>query len=146
VAKRELAAQRVAGPFLRALRAVFVERAAPEAGVEDARQVLAAARAGSHLVFFPEGTFTREPGLRDFHMGAFAVAAEAGLPVVPVAIRGTRSILRAGQWFPRRGRITIRRAAPLAPAGRDFKAALLLREQARALILAACGEPDLSAT
>ena len=43
------------------------------------------------------------PGLQAFHMGAFVVAARAGVPVVPVGVQGTRAILRAGQWFPRRG-------------------------------------------
>jgi 1-acyl-sn-glycerol-3-phosphate acyltransferase len=143
VAKRELAAQRVAGPFLRALGTVFVERVAPEAGVEDAHQALATARAGRHLVFFPEGTFTREPGLRPFHLGAFVVAAKAGLAIVPVSIRGTRSILRAGRWFPRQGRIAIHRAPQLTPSGGGFDAALQLRDGARAAILAHCGEPDL---
>ena len=48
------------------------------------------------LAWFPEGTFTRMPGLLAFHLGAFEVACQAGVPIVPVAIRGTRSILRVG--------------------------------------------------
>ena len=43
-------------------------------------------RQGWAVVFFPEGTFGREPGLRPFHMGAFVVAAQAGVPVVPLAL------------------------------------------------------------
>ena len=42
-----------------------------------------------------------------FYLGAFTVAAEAGVPVIPVAIRGTRSILRANNWLPRRGSVHI---------------------------------------
>jgi 1-acyl-sn-glycerol-3-phosphate acyltransferase len=143
VAKRELAEQLVAGPFLRALGAIFVDRLAPEIAVEDARRAVAAARTDRQLVFFPEGTFTREPGLRPFRMGAFAVAAEVGLPILPVAIRGTRSILRSDQWLPRRGRIDVHLGPPLAPAGSGFEAAVRLRDQARAEILRHCGEPDL---
>ncbi|ETZ99771.1 acyltransferase family protein [Mycobacterium kansasii 824] len=43
---------------------------------------------GQSLVIFPEGRLARAPGLRPFHIGAFVVAAEAGVPALPVAIRG----------------------------------------------------------
>ena len=76
-------------------------------------------------------------------MGAFLTAAQLGIPVVPVVIRGTRSILRDGSWLPRRGVISIHFGTPILPAGADFEAALALRDTARAHILARCGEPDL---
>ena len=91
---------------------------------------------------FAEGTFTREPGLRPFHMGAFIASASVGAPLVPVAIRGTRSVLRDGQWFPKRALIQIIVGAPLLPEGHDWAAAVRLRDRARASILAGCGEPD----
>jgi 1-acyl-sn-glycerol-3-phosphate acyltransferase len=70
-------------------------------------------------------------------------AAEAQVPVIPVTIRGTRSILRGEQWFPRRGTIHVHIGLPLLPDGGDFEAALRLRNAARAAILTRCGEPDL---
>ena len=145
VAKRELAGQFFAGPFLRALGACFVERADPEAGVEDARRLAATARTGRPLVFFPEGTFFRAEGLQAFHLGAFAVAAETSLPIVPVALRGTRSILRSDQWRIRRGDITIRIERALRATDSGFAAAVALRNAARQVILDHCGEPDLLA-
>ncbi len=144
VAKREFTAQLVARVFLRHIGAEFVERFELARGVEDARQLARAVRGGRTLVFFPEGTFTRTPGLLPFHLGAFVAAAEAGVPLVPVAIRGTRSILRDGQWFPRRGMISVTIGAPLQPAGADWSAAIRLRDAARAEILRHCGEPDLA--
>jgi len=113
-------------------------------GVEDARVVARAARRGKTLVFFPEGTFTRTPGLLPFHMGAFVAAAEAGVPLVPVTIRGTRSILRSDQWFPRRGTVAVTIGTPVPPEGADWAAAIRLRDTARAEILRHCGEPDLA--
>ena len=141
VAKSELATQLFAGPFLRALGACFVERADAEAGVEDARRLAATATERS-LVFFPEGTFYRGEGLQAFHLGAFAVAAETQLPVVPVAVRGTRSILRSDQWRIRRGNITIRIEPALHPEGQGFAAAVALRDATRQAILTHCGEPE----
>ncbi len=146
VAKREFTAHFIARVFLRHIGAEFVERFDLARGVEDARQLAQAARAGHTLVFFPEGTFTRTPGLAPFHMGAFVAAAEAGVPVVPVTIRGTRSILRSDQWFPRRGAISVTIGAPLFPEGPDWPAAIKLRDAARAEIHKHCGEPDLAYT
>ena len=76
-------------------------------------------------------------------MGAFVIAAQAGVPVVPVTLRGTRSILREGQWLFRRGRIGVTLSEPIEPSGVDWNAALGLRDRTRAEILRLCGEPDL---
>ncbi|HYA80849.1 MAG TPA: 1-acyl-sn-glycerol-3-phosphate acyltransferase, partial [Methylocystis sp.] len=143
VAKEELAKQLVAGSFLRRLGAIFVRRTDPAGGVADAGAALESARAGSRLVWFPEGTFSRMPGLLEFHVGAFLTAVQLGTPIIPVTICGTRSILRAGSWLPRRGAISVHVGAPIAPTGGDFEAALALRQAVRAQILAHCGEPDL---
>jgi 1-acyl-sn-glycerol-3-phosphate acyltransferase len=144
VAKQELADQAVTGLFLRRLETVFVRRTDPAGGVADILHAFDEVRAGGCLAWFPEGTFTRMPGLLGFHLGAFEVACQAGIPIVPVTIRGTRSILRSGQWLPRRGAIAVHIGKPLAPTGRDFAAAIRLRDAARAEILARLGEPDLA--
>lgn len=144
VAKEELAGQRVAGPFLRRIGTLFARRTDAAGGVEDTQRQLAAVRSGERIVSFPEGTLTRMPGLLAFQLGAFLVAAEAGVPVIPITIRGTRSILRGGQWFPRRGPIQVHMGRALAPDGEDFNAAVRLRDVARTQMLQRCGEPDLA--
>jgi 1-acyl-sn-glycerol-3-phosphate acyltransferase len=145
VAKRELASQRIAGPLLRRLGTLFVERFDLQAGVEDTRVMVEAARAGSRIVAFPEGTLHRMPGLLPFKLGSFLAAAHAGLPVVPIVLRGTRSILRADQWLPRRGSVEMQIGKPIEPRGNDWPAAVYLRDRARLEMLAMCGEPDLEA-
>lgn len=146
VAKRELLEPFIPRVYLQRLGTEFVERFAAHESVEDARRLEGALRAGRGLVFFPEGTFTRSPGLMPFRMGAFLVAVNTGVPIVPAAICGTRSILRDGQWWPRRGAITITFGAPLLPVAdaRDaFAAAVVLRDDARAYIARHCGEPEI---
>ncbi|MEW6681803.1 MAG: AMP-binding protein [Nitrospirota bacterium] len=143
VAKRELASGLVARFFLRRLGTEFVERFDAKRSVEDTAKLVDAARRGRSLVVFPEGTFGRATGVRPFRMGAFVVAAQAGTPVVPVALRGTRSILRDGSWFPRRGAVSVVIGEPLVPQGKDWAAALGLREATRKHILQWSGEPDL---
>ena len=124
--------------------AVFVERFDAGRSVEDTRMLAGIAKAGAALAIFPEGTFSRTPGLRPFRMGAFVVAAEAGVPIVPVAFRGTRSVLRDGEWIFRRREVRVVLGAPISPSGTDWGAAVRLRDESRAHILRHCGEPDLA--
>jgi 1-acyl-sn-glycerol-3-phosphate acyltransferase len=142
-AKREFAGRIFAGPFLRRLGALFVERYDISGSIADTDRAIAAARQGRVIVFFPEGTFTRRAGLSEFYLGAFKVAAEAGLPVVPGTLRGTRSMLRADQWFPRWSALSVKIGDAIMPLGKDFVSLLRLRDEARKVVLAECGEPDL---
>ncbi len=143
-AKRELARSFLPRLFLRAIGTDFVERTDIKQGVEDASRLAESARAGRAPIFFAEGTFTRSSGLLPFRMGAFVVAAQTGVPLVPVAIRGARSVLRDGSWFARHGTIVVTISPPLMPQGSDWNAAVALRDAARAEILRHCGEPDLA--
>lgn len=143
VAKRELTDRFISRVLFQRIGAEFVERFDPQRGVADTERVLQVVSQGRSMVFFPEGTFGRGPGLRPFRMGAFVVATRAGVPVVPLAISGTRSILRSGQWFPRRGTVRIAIGTPIMPQGTDWTTAIKLRDAARAWILQSCGEPDL---
>jgi 1-acyl-sn-glycerol-3-phosphate acyltransferase len=144
VAKRELGERWLSRVPLQRLGVEFVERFAAPRGVEDTARVVQTVRQGWAVVFFPEGTFGREPGLRPFHMGAFVVAAQAGVPVVPLALCGTRALLRAEQWLPRRSVVRLTFGVPLMPQGTDWAAAVALRDAARAEILRHCGEPDVA--
>jgi 1-acyl-sn-glycerol-3-phosphate acyltransferase len=94
------------------------------------------------VLFFAEGTFTRDEGLLPFRLGAFTVAAQAGVLVTPVTIRGSRTLLRDENWLPRRSRVRIEISPPLYPDGSDFAAAIRLRDAARAEVLKHCDEPD----
>ncbi|MDP6875121.1 MAG: AMP-binding protein [Alphaproteobacteria bacterium] len=151
VAKQELGGNVFTRLLLQRLGAELVERFDSTAGVRDAQRLAGVAGAGQPLLFFAEGTFERMPGLRPFRLGAFETALAAARPVAPMAIRGSRSVLRDGTWLPRRGvfRVIIGEAMVPAPAEAetdrgDFRAAIALRDQARAWILQHCGEPDLA--
>ncbi|MGE5500966.1 MAG: 1-acyl-sn-glycerol-3-phosphate acyltransferase, partial [Ignavibacteriales bacterium] len=142
---KELADNWLEGPFLRRLGVLFVERFEPTGAVADANRVVKTLGGGRPLVIFPEATIMRMPGLLEFHMGAFVSAAQAGAAVVPIAMRGTRNILRHDhRWFPRRGEIEVHIGQPIQPSGRDFDAAVALKEAAREEILGHIHEPDLA--
>jgi len=146
VAKREFARQRIARLFLHGIEAAFVERSDAKQGVEDVAAVEEAVRKGALPLFFPEGTFDRQPGLRDFRMGAFLVAARTGLPIVPLGIRGARSILRDGTWFPRWRPAALGIGTAIAPTANDWPAAVALRDRIRTEIARLSGEPERTST
>jgi len=128
--------------MLRRLGAVFVERADAAGAVEDTAMLESHARASEQLVVFPEGTLRRAPGVLPFKLGAFVVAAHTATPVIPVALIGTRSLLRAGQWLPRRTEVVIEVGAPIVASQQDWAAAVALRDAARKAILERVPEPD----
>jgi len=144
VAKRELAASWLTRTLVSGIGARYVERFDVRKSAEHADELVAAARGGTSLIVFPEGTMQRHTGLMAFRAGAFQAAAQAELPVVPVALRGVRSVLRDGTWYPRRHPIAATFGAPIAPEGTDWSAMLKLRDRVRAEILKHCGEPDLA--
>jgi 1-acyl-sn-glycerol-3-phosphate acyltransferase len=147
VAKAELARVPVLGRYLRKLRTLFVDRFEPGQGVADIGLIREALRRGDCAVVFPEGTFTSQTGLREFHLGAFQAAAAEQVPIIPLALKGTRSVLRDGRWLPRRAPIEAVFGAPLLPRADEdrFTAAVRLREETRAFILQHCGEPSSTA-
>ncbi len=143
IAKRELLANPVMRLLLGGFGCVFVERFDVQKSAEHADELVEAAKHGRSLAIFPEGTLQRRSGLMPFRTGAFQAAVQAGVPVVPVALRGVRSVLRDGTWYARRHPMTVSIGAPIAPEGGDWNAAVRLRDRVRAEVLKACGEPDL---
>jgi 1-acyl-sn-glycerol-3-phosphate acyltransferase len=147
VIKKEMVRVPLASLLLRRLGSEFVDRFNRHAGASDTRRVLRRAVSGQALGFFPEGTFTPRAGLAKFHAGAFVTAVRAGMPVVPVVLRGTRAILPAERLLPVPGRIEVELLPPLpVPAPTETDRAERLRTAARSAILAKLGEPDLEAS
>lgn len=134
----------VVGVVLKRIGSEFVDRHNEGGRHRDARRVMRHAEAGHSLVFFPEGTFDAQAGLKRFHIGAFVAATRGAMPVVPVVIRGARRALPSGTHIPRPGSITVEILAPFATGAADVSAESL-RDDARRRILERLDEPDLTA-
>ncbi|MET0282121.1 MAG: lysophospholipid acyltransferase family protein [Steroidobacteraceae bacterium] len=145
VIKREMSRVPGANLLLRRIGSLYVDRGSGVKNKGDTRELLKRAHAGGALAFFPEGTFHHEPGLAPFRPGAFVVAARAQLPIVPIAIRGTRRGLPAGRVLPQPCRIQIEIAPPLPPPGSGGADIAATVAAARSAILARIPEPDLAA-
>ena len=133
VIKREMVRVPLAGLLLRRLGSAFVERFDRHKGGSDTRRVWKLAATGQSLVFFPEGTFDATPQVGRFLGGAFATAERAGMPVVAVAIHGTREVLPTGSLMIHRSPIRFQVLGVMSPDGARLKS--------RELIAAAVGEP-----
>ncbi|MBK5940178.1 AMP-binding protein [Halochromatium roseum] len=123
---------------LERLGTLFVDRFDLLRGPEEARRFAAALARGQTLGFFPEGTFLERPGLLPFRMGAFLAATAAGVPLLPVALRGTRELMRGTRFFPHPGRALIEIGEPIWPEDESWRSAVQLRDQARAFIEPRC--------
>jgi 1-acyl-sn-glycerol-3-phosphate acyltransferase len=143
VAKREVLRFPLVGAFVRRCGHLTVDRWDALQSVSDADVVGQALRAGETVLFFPEGTFVAATGLRPFRLGAFMAAALASAPVVPLALRGTRHVMRGDWGLPRPGRISLWVGEPVAPDGTDMAALVRLRARVADAIAAHCGEPRL---
>lgn len=95
ITKQELFGVPVFGPALEAARFISIDRSNRHAAIkslQEARDLLAS---GTHVWIAPEGTRSRTGELLPFKKGAFYLAFEAGLPILPVTLRGTRDALPA---------------------------------------------------
>ena len=129
--------------FLTRIGMRFVDRFDAHKNVTQTRRLLELLRQGVRLAFFPEGTFQREPGLLPFRLGAFRVASLAQVPVIPLLIRGSRSVLPAGSWLPQYGALEISILSALSAPGNDGDAASQLQHAVRISMLKELDEPDL---
>jgi 1-acyl-sn-glycerol-3-phosphate acyltransferase len=143
VSKRETLAYPLVGTFVRRGGHITVDRRDAHRGLADAQAVDRALAAGRRVLFFPEGTFARETGLRPFRLGAFRAAAAAGVPVVPLGLRGTRQVMRGDWRLPRPHPVALHVGEPIAPSGAALGELVVLRDRVADAIAAECGEPRL---
>ena len=84
-----------------------IDRSDPRKTANSLRRVIEGVRSGKSLAVFPEGTRTPDGHLQEFKSGAFKIAVRAGVPIVPVSIRGTFKLLPKTTLAPRPGRVEV---------------------------------------
>jgi 1-acyl-sn-glycerol-3-phosphate acyltransferase len=136
-----VAAHPLLGRLVRALRGIVVQRGNPHAAADSIKDMRAALEAGECVGVFAEGGLEATPGLRPFVLGPFQAAVQAGVPVIPVGLRGTREGLRWGEVMPTPGVLEVSIGEPLAPAGQAWGDVVDLARRTRAAIAERCGEP-----
>ena len=145
VIKGELRQNPIVGPILEKMGHVFIDRHSTARSLSDLEEVVELLRRGERVVVFPEGTFNAEVGMRAFKLGAFKLAARTGVPVVPVAIRGSRKALRDGTWLPKHRAIEVEVLDAIEPDGESLGAIVDLRDRCAEAIAGKIDEPRLFA-
>ncbi len=145
VAKGEVKSMPVFRTFLRKLGHFAFNREDSRARLQQADEIEQTLRRGESVFVFPEGTFTAQPGVRPFQLGAFKSAIAAGREIVPVALAGTRSVLRDCTWLPRRCPVTITICPPIVPESdaSDWHEIVRVRDASREIIAHFAKEPLL---
>jgi 1-acyl-sn-glycerol-3-phosphate acyltransferase len=136
IAKKQLARIPLFGWAMWAGRFIFIDR---QNGIAARRSIDRAGeriRNGESVVIFPEGTRTRDGNLGVFKKGGFHLAIKAGVPIVPVALRGTRELMPRGSYLLRGGTITVIIGDPIATQGLDDDARAGLSERVRGAVQA----------
>ncbi|MFY9729556.1 MAG: lysophospholipid acyltransferase family protein [Candidatus Acidiferrales bacterium] len=106
--KSELFRIPILSTAMRLAKFVPVDRADKEAAVASVDVALGVLKDGLSLAVYPEGTRSPDGRLRAFKKGTFALAIEAGVPIVPVSISGAQHLMRKGEWTMRPGEIVVR--------------------------------------
>lgn len=140
IAKASLGAFPILGWHLRYTGHLLIDRA--RAGRGTLRSVAGLMRRGHSLIVFPEGTRSPDGKVLGFRRGLFRLAIEAGLPVVPVAVIGSRHVMPKGRLMTCPGQVELVVHAPLPTEelGRDEAGALA--ERARGAVAATVEEGE----
>jgi len=113
---------------------IFLDRSDRQAAIRELKRVRQNFFPGTSILLFPEGTRSRDGKLKDFKMGAFHMAKDLELPILPVTIRGADGILTPDgiNLHPGRAQMTIHPAIGVDEV--NASSVEQLRDRARAQI------------
>ena len=120
VAKKELFSHSKTGPIMRGCHHISIDRSAGAAGMAECVERL---KAGEVVGIFSEGTISQSYVIKDVKTGTVRIAAEAGVPVIPVVVWGTQRIMAKGRKLdPRHHHVSIAVGEPMPVTGEDAAA------------------------
>ena len=112
-----------------------IERDSPKKAYRSLLRAAEVVRNGTSVIIFPEGTRSPDGKLQPFKKGVFLIALKSQAPILPVAIRGTRDIMRKNDWRTYPGLVEIRIFAPIETTGFSTDREAELSEQVRNTLL-----------
>jgi 1-acyl-sn-glycerol-3-phosphate acyltransferase len=135
IAKAELFRVPVLGWGMSRTGYIPIERDSPKKAYRSMLQGAEKIRQGTSVLIFPEGTRSPDGNLQPFKKGVFLIALKSQAPILPVTIRGTRSIMRKNDWRTYPGNVRIIISPPIETAGFSTAKEAELSEQVRNTLL-----------
>jgi 1-acyl-sn-glycerol-3-phosphate acyltransferase len=107
VAKMELKRVPFLGQYMQAMGMIFINRSNREQAMTSMRTAIKDIAGGKSIVVFPEGTRSKSGDLQAFKRGAFVIACEGQIPIIPVVIHGGSKALKSGSFSLRPTKVEI---------------------------------------
>lgn len=131
IAKKELQYVPFVGWAAWVAGVIFIDRGDRERAIRSIHDAAQQIRGGKNVVIFPEGTRSRTGQMLPFKKGGFALALEAGVPIVPMATVGGFRVLPPGSLRFRPGRYTVLLGEPVHPSDYPDRDSLMKAVRAR---------------
>ena len=141
IAKIEASRALLSGTLLKAAGTVFIDRADRGKALEALQPAVEALRNGTSLAIAPEGTRSETAALGAFKKGAFHMAMQAGVPVVPIVIHNALDVQPKGESVFRPATVYVEVLAPIATTGWSARGIDKHVAEVRDLFLRALGQP-----
>jgi 1-acyl-sn-glycerol-3-phosphate acyltransferase len=134
LAKMELFKIPIFGHAMRKAGYISIDRNNRESAFESLRVAAHKIKNGVSVMIFPEGTRSRDGKIRPFKKGGFVVAVDSGIPIVPIVITGTRSIMTKGSLQIHPGKVSMIIHPPIQTSEYTRETKTILMEKVRHVI------------
>ncbi len=135
LAKAELFKIPIFGRAMRGVGYISIDRSNRKSAFESLGRAARTIRNGTSVLIFPEGTRSRDGRILPFKKGGFVLSVDAGVPIVPIIIRGTRDIIPKGRFMIRPAPVTMQILDPVETAGYTRKTKDALLERIRSILI-----------
>ncbi len=136
IMKKELRKIPFVGKACESAGHIFIDRSSPIRARKSIMKAEERLRGGVSVVIFPEGTRTKDGQVGRFKKGAFSIAADIHLPVVPITIKGAYETLPYHGRYIRPGVIEMKIHKPIDTSGTTHDNIAALLDEARAAVAA----------
>jgi 1-acyl-sn-glycerol-3-phosphate acyltransferase len=144
ISKVEVKKAPIISSWMKVMNCVFIDRRNRQSAIKSLREGAQFLRQGHSLVIFPEGTRSKGGPVAPFKVGGFRLAQDAGVPIVPISIKGTADVFEKNGRLIKPARIDICVCPPVNPKIVKKKDARLLAHDVREIICSSLSEKRIA--